>query len=179
MLYRSLDDRRGIAQSMEGLAAVTFVAGRMRETARVLAAADRIRAGLSARLVFSDHRAYDRMLEGVRASMPAEEFAHQWNTGRSLEPNDAIQLALEAAQLPVARGRPWERSRDPLTSREREVATLIARGLSNREIATQLSIAERTAVSHVEHIMNKLGLHSRAHIAAWAVRHGLDASVDS
>jgi DNA-binding NarL/FixJ family response regulator len=54
-----------------------------------------------------------------------------------------------------------------LTHREREVAALVARGLSNREIARHLTIAERTAENHVEHILNKLGFRSRSQIAAW------------
>lgn len=50
---------------------------------------------------------------------------------------------------------------------------LIAHGLTNREIAEALSISERTAGSHVHHILNKLGFSSRAQVAAWAVAHGL------
>ena len=178
-LYRGLDDRRGIAQSLEGLAAVIFVAGRLREAARVLSAADALRAGLGAPVALSDRREYDRTLEGVRASMAVDEFEREWTSGRSLEADEAIQLALDAAQPPPPRLRLRQKPRDPLTSRERQVAALIVRGLSNREIATKLSIAERTAISHVEHIMNKLGLHSRAQIAAWAVRHGLDLPTES
>ena len=49
---------------------------------------------------------------------------------------------------------------------------LIARGLSNREIAAALTISERTAANHVEHIMTKLDLRSRARVAVWAVRQG-------
>jgi DNA-binding CsgD family transcriptional regulator/tetratricopeptide (TPR) repeat protein len=55
----------------------------------------------------------------------------------------------------------------PLTAREREVAILVARGTSNREIAEKLGISERTAEGHVEQVRNKLGFRSRAQIAAW------------
>ena len=54
-----------------------------------------------------------------------------------------------------------------LTPREREVATLVSQGLTNREIAQRLVIGERTVESHVERIMFKLSRHSRAEIAAW------------
>jgi DNA-binding CsgD family transcriptional regulator/sugar lactone lactonase YvrE len=54
-----------------------------------------------------------------------------------------------------------------LTRREREVAILVAQGLTNREIATRLFISERTAESHVEQIRGKLGFHSRVEIANW------------
>jgi pimeloyl-ACP methyl ester carboxylesterase/DNA-binding CsgD family transcriptional regulator len=54
-----------------------------------------------------------------------------------------------------------------LTEREREVATLVADGLTNHAIASRLAIAPRTAEAHVENIRRKLEVHSRAQIAAW------------
>jgi DNA-binding CsgD family transcriptional regulator len=61
----------------------------------------------------------------------------------------------------------------PLTRRERDVAALVVRGHSNRRIAEELVISERTAANHVEHILGKLGFHARAQIAAWAAERGL------
>ncbi len=57
-----------------------------------------------------------------------------------------------------------------LSRRERQVAALVGEGMTSSEIAARLKIAERTVDSHAEHIRNKLGLRSRAQIAAWAVR---------
>ncbi len=57
-----------------------------------------------------------------------------------------------------------------LSPREREVADLVAEGLTNREIAERLVISERTAEGHVEQIRNKLGFHSRTQIAGWVER---------
>jgi DNA-binding NarL/FixJ family response regulator len=54
-----------------------------------------------------------------------------------------------------------------LTRREHEVAELVARGLTNRDIATQLYLSERTAQNHVQHILTKLGMSNRHQIAAW------------
>jgi DNA-binding NarL/FixJ family response regulator len=56
---------------------------------------------------------------------------------------------------------------------------LIARGLSNREIAAALTITEKTAANHVDHILTKLDLHSRTQIAVWAVQHDLAAQPPS
>lgn len=56
---------------------------------------------------------------------------------------------------------------DPLTRREREVADLVAEGMTNRQIAETLYISERTAQTHVQHILTKLGFSARAQIAAW------------
>jgi DNA-binding NarL/FixJ family response regulator len=61
----------------------------------------------------------------------------------------------------------------PITAREREVAALAARGLSNRQIAEELIVAERTVHAHVGSILGRLGFRSRAQIAAWAVEQGL------
>jgi pimeloyl-ACP methyl ester carboxylesterase/DNA-binding CsgD family transcriptional regulator len=68
-----------------------------------------------------------------------------------------------------------ETARPPtaLSPREREVAILIARGQSNRQIGNELSISATTAERHVANILSKLGYHSRAQIAAWAVAHSL------
>jgi len=62
-----------------------------------------------------------------------------------------------------------EPGRHGLTRREREVARLIGQGLTSRQIAERLIISKRTVDAHAEHIRTKLGVHSRAQIAAWAV----------
>jgi len=54
-----------------------------------------------------------------------------------------------------------------LTRREREIAALLAEGLSNKEIAARLVISQRTAETHVDHILGKLGMTSRAQVAGW------------
>jgi DNA-binding NarL/FixJ family response regulator len=61
-----------------------------------------------------------------------------------------------------------------LTAREREVLAGVARGLSNRAIADELGITERTARTHVSNVLAKLGLASRTQAALFAVEHGLD-----
>jgi len=96
------------------------------------------------------------------------------------EPIGAAPLHARADQLArMAKGRgaeqePWH----PLTTREFEVARKIADGLTNPELADEMSISPRTASSHVEHIMAKLGVSRRAEIAAWATSiaasHGAD-----
>ena len=76
------------------------------------------------------------------------------------------RIRLEGADLPAA-----PRSRAlALSPREREVAGLVAQGLTNRQIAEQLVISERTAETHVEQIRSKLGFRSRAQIAGWVAQ---------
>ena len=60
-----------------------------------------------------------------------------------------------------------------LSRRELEVAALIARGMTNRQIANELVITEGTAANHVKHILARLTLRSRVQIATWAIEHGL------
>jgi NarL family two-component system response regulator LiaR len=62
---------------------------------------------------------------------------------------------------------------DQLTAREREVLRLIARGMSNRELALELSISEKTVKTHVSHILAKLHLDDRTQVAIYAYKHGL------
>ena len=70
-------------------------------------------------------------------------------------------------EAPAAAQSPTRPARSRLTPREREVAALVAAGLSNKEIAEKLVIGERTAEGHVEHILGKLELRSRSQIASW------------
>ena len=60
-----------------------------------------------------------------------------------------------------------------LTPREREVLVLIARGRSNKRIALELGVAEKTVKTHVGHVLAKLGVSDRTQAALWAVRHGV------
>lgn len=60
-----------------------------------------------------------------------------------------------------------------LSPRELEVLALVAGGSTNRKIAVALSISEKTAVNHVTHIYDKLGVSNRAAATSWAVRNGV------
>jgi DNA-binding CsgD family transcriptional regulator len=93
-------------------------------------------------------------------------FAAEFQIGRHLSRDAAIRLAIdEPARLAVAA--PDDGTGDALLSiREAEVARLLAEGLSNKEIGARLFISVHTVDSHVRSILNKLGVNSRAQVAA-------------
>jgi DNA-binding NarL/FixJ family response regulator len=79
----------------------------------------------------------------------------------------AVELALGTSPEPV------QTVVGELTPREREVAALITRGYTNRQIASELVLAVGTVERHIANILNKLGLHTRAQVAVWATERGL------
>jgi DNA-binding NarL/FixJ family response regulator len=90
---------------------------------------------------------------------------------RVLPPVMTGTLFSQIAKVAVSRGREAALESVRMTQREREVIALIAIGLSNKEIAKRLSIATDTVKSHVRNVMEKLALHSRLQIAAYAHSH--------
>ena len=90
--------------------------------------------------------------------------------------NALAQFPRRAVPSPRAAAK---RSYDGLTEREREVATLITQGKTNRQIAEALVLSERTVQVHITNMLGKLGFSSRAQIAAWSVEKGLAGERDA
>jgi predicted ATPase/DNA-binding CsgD family transcriptional regulator len=111
----------------------------------------------------------DRWLAPVRAHVGPAAAGRLLAEGRRLSPEQAVGLVLanEPDEAPLPGSPPG------LTSRETEVAALAARGLTNREIAARLFLSVRTVEAHVDHILTKLGFHTRTQLAAWALEAGL------
>jgi non-specific serine/threonine protein kinase len=113
----------------------------------------------------------------VRAALGDAEFEAARAAGRALPLPDVLVEAERDAATSVrpAKGERSGRSGTlfGLTARELEVLRLVASGRTNREIAAALFVTQRTAATHVTHILAKLGVESRTEAAAWAVRYGL------
>ena len=107
--------------------------------------------------------------DAARARLSDASFDLAWSRGRALDRAAAIAIALKEQPAPSdeSSGRRSAGSHSVLTRRERQIAGLIRKGLSNKEIADTLVISRRTAETHVEHILTKLGFTSRTQVAAW------------
>lgn len=160
------DEQFGVGLSLESLA---WIAGRERRdqrAAQLLGASQRMWRAMHTSLSSfrSLDRFHDETMSTVRARLGDRAFDAALRRGSELSTDDAVALALERAAVPAPRTAADESG---LTRREREVAALIAEGLSNREIAARLVVAQRTAEGHVENILAKLGFTSRAQVAGW------------
>jgi predicted ATPase/DNA-binding CsgD family transcriptional regulator len=177
-LRRELEDTLGTAEALTGLGALAAVEGRVERATRLFAAAQIQRESIGAAIGPAYRAECVRHVPALRMRLGETAFSAAWAEGSAMPLEEAIACALGPAEVAPAEAGANEEpagttSPGGLSTREREVATLVAQGLGNREIAEQLVITERTAGNHVEHILNKLGFHTRAQIAAWAVQHGL------
>ena len=115
-------------------------------------------------------------LAEARARLAPRTLAVVWGGGEQADAEGLIEQALQGAEAHALHHRSVHSDlTEPmlLTPREVEVASLIGRGYTNRRIAEALVIAERTAETHARNIREKLGLSSRAQIAAWIAARGL------
>jgi non-specific serine/threonine protein kinase len=103
----------------------------------------------------------------LAAALGEEEFQAAYAEGFSMGAEPAAHFARRDTAPPEPSGSTTRQPSSTLSKREREVASLIAQGLSNREVADNLVISQRTAEGHVARIMDKLGVHSPAGIATW------------
>jgi predicted ATPase/DNA-binding CsgD family transcriptional regulator len=166
-IRETLGDLHGITMSIDLLTVCAAGRGEFERAAVLSGAGDALWETLHAPIQQGPHYMEIRRhaAETARQELGDERFATAALRGRRLSLPDAIALARDEVTPQVPETTP-----DPLTKREREIAELVALGLSNREIAERLVIAKRTVDSHLEHILAKLDFGSRTQIAAWAAR---------
>jgi non-specific serine/threonine protein kinase len=175
-LMREVGDRTGVALCLEGLAVAAAAGGDAERAAWLAGAADRAWEAIPAPPPAPMVMLREAGLGDARAALGERRFVASVAAGKATEPRRAVARALGETVEPRAADR--SAGRPMLTRREREVALLVADGLSNRGIADRLVLSPRTIESHVERIMNRLGIGSRTEIAAWAARHLEDTERD-
>jgi predicted ATPase/DNA-binding CsgD family transcriptional regulator len=167
---RGLNDPLGDGGALERLAWLAANGHDYPRAARLLGAAMRHwqTAGqvvYSAPFWLKGHRECEAI---TRQALGDAGFATEFRRGIDLSRVKAIAYAVGDAQ--ASADRPVTRDPDEtLTPREREVAQLIGQGLINKEIAARLGVAQRTAESHVENILRKLGFTTRTQVAIWVL----------
>jgi len=144
-----------------------LVRARPQAAVRLGAAAKHRRDLLGARAWRREQAARQGRLDDAQARVGATTLARSMDEGEHLDESDMIAagFALLNSVEPRSGRAP---SAQALTPRELEVTRLLAERLGNRAIANALVVSEGTVRAHVEHILGKLGLRSRAEIADWA-----------
>ncbi|MDV6282933.1 protein kinase domain-containing protein [Rhodococcus jostii] len=165
---RRVNDRLNASVCLQALAWIAAEEQDMERAVVLLGAADEFTrsVGSSTVLVPGLSVYQDECERRTREAMSEQAFTAARRRGTALGFDAAVAYALGEQISPS----PTSAGPSPApTKREREVATLIAEGLTNKEIAARLVISPRTAQGHVEHLLTKLGFNSRAQIAAWVV----------
>jgi predicted ATPase/DNA-binding CsgD family transcriptional regulator len=173
-VLRGSGDKFCLAYGIFGLAAVAAAREEPVCAARLWGAAEALREEIGVVSLTQwelDAYNYEGRVSAAR-SMLGDEGAWEaaFAQGRAMSVEEAVGYALSREGVPAAAERPPadRRTDDPLTRREEEVAALVARGLTNRQIASELHLSERTVENHVSNILRKLRFASRAQVAAWA-----------
>lgn len=174
---RAVGDQGFIVVGLKTLAGVACARGEPRRGAEWFAAAETLRVGLGVSLAPRDHAIKESFLTSVRERLTPAELTEATDTGAAMTLDHV--LADVGRAWPSAAATPPAPSAVPapsesLTRRERDVARLLARGYTDRQIAAELSIALGTVGVHVHHILTKLDLRSRWQVAEWAAARAAD-----
>ena len=178
VMSQDMGTKPQVLEALEGMASLAGAVGEAIRAAHLWGAAEAAREATGI-IAFSPGEwvLHEPHLVAARSRVGEAAWEEALVEGRAMSLEEAVEYALSEEtdrpevvipQDPSAYGSAGE-----LTRREREVALRVARGLTNRQISTELTISERTAGNHVARILSKLGLRSRAQLATWAAEHQL------
>ncbi|WP_170322490.1 LuxR C-terminal-related transcriptional regulator [Acrocarpospora macrocephala] len=158
-------DLLGVTLAVQALAWIAAATGEPARAARLLGAAGRVWRDVHAAFPFLT-TFQEECAAQATAALSEDGFQAAFAAGSALSDAEMIEEALKETPEPA---RDDDRGRTLLTRREQQIAHLVADGLSNPDIARELFISARTAETHVQNILTKLGFRSRAQIAGWVV----------
>ena len=175
VLCWELGDKLVASESLEGLACSAASGGEARRAARLFGTAQALREAVGYRQKPRERSMREPYLAAARSRLTEAEWEAVFAEGQAKSFEEAVEDALSAEELsPPASPAPERPSTGPqqleLTRRENEVAALVAQGLTNREIASELMLSEHTVHRHVASILRKLDLHSREQVASRLAR---------
>jgi len=171
VLCRELGDKLVASASMDGLACYAASGGETQRAGRLFGAAQALREAVGYQQPPRERSLREPYLSIARSSLDEAVWETAFAEGQAMSFEEAVEYALSAQEpsppAPPAPEQPSIGARQPdLTRREKEVAASVAQGLTNRQIAKELVLSERTVEKHVANILKKLGLHSRERVAA-------------
>jgi DNA-binding CsgD family transcriptional regulator len=161
--FRELGADARVGETLDAFAQLAQAEGRPSTAFRLAGAASVLHERAGMPLSPAARAMLEPRLARARSDLGSVEAESAWVAGRRLSVEGAVAEALAGVTSVAAP------ARSVLTQREHEVARLVARGLTSRQIAEHLVITTRTAETHVERIYTKLDLHSRAQLATWVV----------
>jgi non-specific serine/threonine protein kinase len=162
-----IGDRFGIPVGLSALAGLAAKRGRARTAVKLAGAAAAQEEVHQSDRPIALRMFLDAWLAPAQTQLGAAA-APVFDEGRKLRLDEAVALGLGDDDDRLTRD-----TSSGLTRRESEVAGLVARGLTNREIAGQLHLSVRTVEVHVDHILTKLGFRTRTQLAGWAHQQGV------
>jgi predicted ATPase/DNA-binding SARP family transcriptional activator/DNA-binding CsgD family transcriptional regulator len=180
-LLQKAQDTQHIADCLGIMASAAGAQGSAKRAARLCGAAEALREEIGVTLQAEVRMVLDPYLATARSSLGEVAWRTTLVEGRAMTPEQAIEYSLDIGEPllpPPATHRSGE-STTTLTPREEEVAVLVSRGLTNRQIASELSISEHTVATHITKILKRLGLNSRSRLSAWVAERGLPQSFKS
>jgi ATP/maltotriose-dependent transcriptional regulator MalT len=172
-LSKKRGDRGTLLMSLEGLACVAGAEGEIERAARLFGAAEALMKVIDYRLVPQERAVLEPYRANVRMRLGEAEWEEAQARGRTMGMEEAIEYALPEEKPSTATLSSTPEHPGGLTSREVEVLGLVARGLTNAQVAQRLFISSRTIDTHLTSIYHKLGVSSRAAAVRFALDHGL------
>jgi non-specific serine/threonine protein kinase len=179
-LSMQMEDQAHIAYCLEGLAAVAGMQEKVERSVHLFGAAEELLEDLGVPVYCCynpDRSLYERTIADLRILLGEAAFEEAWAEGKKMTLEEAVAYGQSGrGTVPFAPTPQRNGERPSLTRREEEIAALVAQGLTNRQIASELSISEHTAATHVARILRKLDLHSRSQLTAWVTERSLRSS---